>query len=350
MFQDKVVIWMSGKPFLGMPTVADDLRALRRGKLESCMLWIDSICINQEDIQEKFSQVQLMPSIFSRASKAAVCLGEADAEDAWALKILASVNLAMTDCSEEGAGSVWDILASNSSRDPFRSISGLFDLSRHRWWSRIWTVREYILAQSIVFLYGNHHLPHDVLELLFTQPKAVADFIETAMSPTSLIPDRSHLFQSRGWILASDRFCLRNIHFQRKTRFTSLLFGTRFSRATHPLDRFYSLLELMPSDFPLNYNEQVGVVRIHFCAYAITLERNLDLFSILTRDEDDGDSGYCPSWASQFSPGDLHVYPLPLLADEIMGCAESTFEALAGKRPPNSNRHTSFTWKVSLWT
>jgi hypothetical protein len=44
------------------------------------ILWIDAICINQEDITERGHQVQLMGRVCSKATRVLVWLGEASEE------------------------------------------------------------------------------------------------------------------------------------------------------------------------------------------------------------------------------------------------------------------------------
>ena len=48
--------------------------------LDNSWWWIDSICINQEDSQEKGSQVPLIQAIYSRAGITIVWLGESSAD------------------------------------------------------------------------------------------------------------------------------------------------------------------------------------------------------------------------------------------------------------------------------
>lgn len=67
-------ILLNGKPF----TVAENLfRALGFLRLEKFEgpFWIDAICINQDDIQEKNRQIRIMPHIYFRASAVLVWLG-----------------------------------------------------------------------------------------------------------------------------------------------------------------------------------------------------------------------------------------------------------------------------------
>jgi hypothetical protein len=50
------------------------------------IIWIDAICINQEDDGEKGQQVQSMAKIYAKASRVIVWLGEATADSGDALK------------------------------------------------------------------------------------------------------------------------------------------------------------------------------------------------------------------------------------------------------------------------
>lgn len=43
------------------------------------ILWIDAICINQDDLKERAQQVVQMRDIYSRANEVLICLGEASA-------------------------------------------------------------------------------------------------------------------------------------------------------------------------------------------------------------------------------------------------------------------------------
>lgn len=42
------------------------------------LLWIDSICINQEDVEERNSQVKIMGDIYKNASTVVIWLGASD--------------------------------------------------------------------------------------------------------------------------------------------------------------------------------------------------------------------------------------------------------------------------------
>ncbi|KAH8906655.1 hypothetical protein BR93DRAFT_958839 [Coniochaeta sp. PMI_546] len=64
-----------GKPFPVRPNLYSALRRLRRAT-QPLTLWIDAICINQEDLDEKKSQIPLMSDIYYQAERVIIWLGE----------------------------------------------------------------------------------------------------------------------------------------------------------------------------------------------------------------------------------------------------------------------------------
>lgn len=56
------------------------LRHLRKREKQR-FLWIDAICINQNDNKEKACQVQLMEEIYQQAENVHVWLGEGNSQD-----------------------------------------------------------------------------------------------------------------------------------------------------------------------------------------------------------------------------------------------------------------------------
>ncbi|PMD38817.1 heterokaryon incompatibility, partial [Hyaloscypha variabilis F] len=59
------------------PNLQSALKRLRQ-RSTTRVLWVDQLCINQEDVEERSSQVQLMGHIYQKASKTVVWLGEED--------------------------------------------------------------------------------------------------------------------------------------------------------------------------------------------------------------------------------------------------------------------------------
>jgi hypothetical protein len=163
------------------------------------VVWIDALCINQTDDEEKSWQVQLMKEIYQRADHVSVWLGPADATSDTVMDFLHSFGTKAMACGidlgPELAKERWRILASQapSCRDrstrqviveppyspgnrltfplanmdelyysvcgtddsgqlfPVDGMNGLFTRS---WWGRIWTLQEITLAKKAQFICG----------------------------------------------------------------------------------------------------------------------------------------------------------------------------------------------------
>lgn len=68
-----------------------------RLKKEAILVWIDALCINQQDKDERASQVRLMGQIYSSAASIAIWIGPVYEESALAMQLLEKV----------AEGSVW---------------------------------------------------------------------------------------------------------------------------------------------------------------------------------------------------------------------------------------------------
>lgn len=107
-------------------------------------MWIDAICINQNDVAERTAQVKQMQDIYAHASHLVVWVGAAsESEDS---------DLGMETCRQVGEelkeGDHWDIDLANVSliKDPHQRKEA-FDpkpwvaanrLFRRNWFDRVW--------------------------------------------------------------------------------------------------------------------------------------------------------------------------------------------------------------------
>jgi hypothetical protein len=71
-------------------SLSSGLMHLRRGKKER-LLWIDQLCINQEDKMEKTQQIMLMRQIYSSAGRVLVWLGADEGNGSIALGLLKQI-------------------------------------------------------------------------------------------------------------------------------------------------------------------------------------------------------------------------------------------------------------------
>jgi hypothetical protein len=172
-----------------------------RRRSDSRRLWIDQICINQNDIQERGAQVQLMRDVYQKAISTIVWLGEPkDADDLPVLADLISLLQSNTLSEEEiGAGvpavkeryprmrDVPKLHRQKVQEDHYKSFMGehvragtdpectptqarrhlavarLFD---QPWFTRAWIVQEVLVSRNLGVLYGPMSIPFDMLDRL----------------------------------------------------------------------------------------------------------------------------------------------------------------------------------------
>lgn len=82
-------VFCSGRQLLVTANAAMVLRHLRQRR-QPRWIWIDSICINQNDVEEKTGQVRLMAEIYSKAVEVLLWLGESTKTSGMVLKSISS--------------------------------------------------------------------------------------------------------------------------------------------------------------------------------------------------------------------------------------------------------------------
>lgn len=138
--------------------------ALRRLRYPGCerRLWVDALCIDQDNDIEKSHQVNLMSKIYSRTWRAILWLG--DFSDGPTAKVNQIPREAAT-----AAFALLEVMAANSHHCSGheevdeeladQGSVGLFDLFQLPWWNRAWTVQEAVLPKNATVVCGTVQLP-----------------------------------------------------------------------------------------------------------------------------------------------------------------------------------------------
>ncbi|KAH6677725.1 heterokaryon incompatibility protein-domain-containing protein [Halenospora varia] len=103
------------------------------------IIWADSVCINQEDEQEKECQIQLMAEIYGQANRVIVYLGEAANDSDQALE-----DIRLTAENE---------FTNSSNRE--RSQEAILKLLERPWFRRMWVLQEVAAARRILIMCGS---------------------------------------------------------------------------------------------------------------------------------------------------------------------------------------------------
>lgn len=201
-----------------------------------CLLWTDSLCLNQCDEEEMAQQIPRMGLIYSQAESVIIWLGLSAWEEHYFQEHL---GLAKSGPEE------W--LVFGTQYPPQRRLA-IFSVLDHDYWKRMWIMQEVVMAQKVV------------VEMQEIPPVDFAEMGEAFSNQGLIIRDGGahmlNLFRLRAkeggtmWWSSSSWILLRD-HCQR--------------RCTRPQDRIYGLLGMVKDDDPIrqitvNYEKPVSDV------------------------------------------------------------------------------------------
>ncbi|KEY75186.1 hypothetical protein S7711_01628 [Stachybotrys chartarum IBT 7711] len=127
-------------------------------------IWIDGLCMNQQDDAEKTIQIRLMGEIYEAAQQVWVWLGPGTALNQQIIAKLPKlprsnyVDVVRTYHLVGSGDQIVHLLSSDE------AWSTLYDLIDNKWYSRLWVYQETAFAKRIRVLLGEHEVNWDVLE------------------------------------------------------------------------------------------------------------------------------------------------------------------------------------------
>ncbi|KAL2060293.1 hypothetical protein VTL71DRAFT_9688 [Oculimacula yallundae] len=126
------------------------LRNLRPENGSARVIWIDAICINQDDIEERSKQVGIMQEIYSKADNVAVWLGVGDKMTTKCIRMIKAIgdryeNSSRKDLVEQTVADLHDRLFADVSVNTFLDEWKLFEMP---WFRRTWVVQEVFNAKA----------------------------------------------------------------------------------------------------------------------------------------------------------------------------------------------------------
>ena len=226
-------------------TVKQLLRWLRRPDRER-LVWIDSICIDQNNSVERGQQVAIMKQIYSSASQVIVWLGE------WA-----DARSRIDDMSQSD---LWQPFSRPNTEDEYYKLLMAALDGPEAWWRRVWVYQECAVAQSINVMFGRSVVPWELF-WVYMGGDQFPDIIGGSENTGPIYDIRgSDRFES-GFEAISKIDSLRKAMQVWKSRglpFTNLLDITSSSFSSDSLDKVYALLGLaspdVVADFEVDYS------------------------------------------------------------------------------------------------
>lgn len=129
------------------------------------LIWIDAICINQDDLAEKTSQIMLMRSIYEGSNRVYTWLGIPfeEEETRLAVKLMKDCNQYLYHKQHVEMMDINDISAGLDASHEFFPMGdddvawlGVATMLRQRYWQRVWVYQEATTPGRIVFWCGIH--------------------------------------------------------------------------------------------------------------------------------------------------------------------------------------------------
>ena len=235
---------------IAISTNLDKALGRLRHKTKSRFLWVDLVCINQQDLDERKQQVQLMYQIFCQAKRVIAYLGEEADGSQNVPNFLRQVQAAACKgkCDTEGLWSAEDLktLRLPPYRDEAWTMLQRFVM--RSWFVRVWIVQEALAARKLEFLCGEWFLPAppviQTLMLAYTHkfacfgtPSSLSD--STAESIARSL-DQLAFMVRLGLCSLTDLLGLS----PRKWGLLDVLEIARQSSSTDPRDKVFALLNL----------------------------------------------------------------------------------------------------------
>ncbi|VUC31337.1 unnamed protein product [Clonostachys rosea] len=159
------------------PTVDQALREICRQGAAS-YLWVDQICINQHDNEEKNEQVLQMRHIYSDAHSVVAWLGPS----------FEGCEALFTHLRRMGNGvrnRDWDGLEMlHEDKEHMKGINKAYDaLCQRSYWKRLWILQEFAIASQVSVMCGSATLPYDLLLAVQQSANRVRDEIGKRQTP-----------------------------------------------------------------------------------------------------------------------------------------------------------------------
>lgn len=134
--------------------------ALRRLRAEGHIkLWVDALCINQSDDEEKALQVRQMKSIYSKASSVIAWVGVEAEESSRVLDVMLLLS----------NGAPWKSIQATWREDRFDFWAALKAFLRRPFWSRVWIIQETSVPLNLSIQCGPRHISWDTISRASSQ-------------------------------------------------------------------------------------------------------------------------------------------------------------------------------------
>jgi hypothetical protein len=304
-------ITVNGQTFSVSERLETAMKDLRDRDTDRVM-WIDAICINQQDAQEKNIQVRLMTKIYQNAVGVVAWLGPSCEMGQSAIETIEDIGGSQDMLVDDfydginplekvpqvmpGASKLQDVIADGSEK--WRALEWLLT---NPWWTRVWIIQEGSYAKQLRFQIGRSKFVLGSLKnIVSCRDARMANFMEfpqyRLLGPVALLIQQRQLLKDT-WRIQG---------FVNSTPLPGILKRFDAYKATDPRDKIYALLNLADIDrlgLQIDYRKSVKeVYQDTIRATTKQYTRNLDFLHLLNRSMRSSQAPLSlPSWVPDFS-------------------------------------------------
>ena len=337
-----------------LSATASLLGALRRLRRQGTRrtLWVDAVCINQDDLEERANQVRLMREIYASASSVAIWVGDGDEETSRAIATVGAIQARYCEAVGAPAGPP-DRCSEKDIHYPIRErheAAHLFiqawSLFERPWFRRTWVVQEVFNARSAAVYCGRDILPWQAVlrvQRCMNLQGMMANLVHKAFIPPLL----AEIFRAKAEGLSG-------------MPIIDVLIKGLDLDATDPRDKIFAMLQfgretcqLNPpqDDLAIDYDRPVAAVFARFTKWWIVEHNSLAILSAIQALEG-------RTWTQTSLDHDPAVSPAPRLpswawgyhgrsnwAVGLLGFVDPPYSASGGSIPDTSIMASSPSWQ-----
>ncbi|MCJ1460162.1 hypothetical protein MMC28_010541 [Mycoblastus sanguinarius] len=160
-------IRLQGVTFTITKSLHDALRSIRSHLPNMSTLWVDALCVNQQDLAERSRQVRQMQFIYSHAKHTIIWFGPGDELSRGAIRLMIEMNKTLKldeplfNTFPMMAGFPRDTITSHPMTlllDQLDAWEALAYMIHRPWWARVWIAQEIKLSKDPILLWGENAL------------------------------------------------------------------------------------------------------------------------------------------------------------------------------------------------
>ncbi|EXA33045.1 hypothetical protein FOVG_15848 [Fusarium oxysporum f. sp. pisi HDV247] len=287
-------ILVNGLPFWIAANLFAALRQLRLPERPR-VLWTDAICINQNDLIEKAGQVGMMFSIYLKAYRVVVWLGQATNDDEYLFSLLKTYG-------REGMGGIRGEVEGPRAR---RAATKLIETKP--WFQRTWTRQEVHAAHKVHVACGSQECSFEDFQFVMDRLLPDMDEIRDTFRPNR--DPRERALSARRAYVFFKQHCENDMYTEEggfHQAWFRMIMRSSLYEATLPQDRVFAVLGIIgemtkeaydvTEGFPeIDYSKSVSTVFESFQKHTINISQTLASLQIFYDRDAVGQD--LPSWA-----------------------------------------------------